>query len=71
MKQQKDIYLEVILNYLGINQVPTKKINQHLFFHLIINKNILLEMIIHQFIVAKMKVQDLDMTVQKFIYIEL
>ena len=46
MKQQKDINLVDILNYNGTFQEREKKINQLLYFPLIIEKNIMLEIII-------------------------
>ena len=70
MKQQKDINLEDILNYLGIN-LERKKINQLLYFHLITNKNIQQEIIMLQFVVLLVKVPDLDVAGQKYTLKEL
>ena len=70
MKQQKDINLEVILNYNGIIQ-EQKKINQLLYFPLIIEKNIMQETIMIQFTVIQMKAQDLDVDTQKYTLKEL
>ena len=65
-KQQKDINLEVILNYNGIIK-EEKQINQLLYFHLIIEKNIMQEIIIVLLAVIQMKDLDLDVDTQKYI----
>ena len=69
LKLQKDINSVVILNYNGIVIQEVKQINLLLYFRLIIKKNILLEIIMLQFIVVHLKVQDLDVAGQKFIYL--
>ena len=71
LRQQKDINLEDILNYNGINQEKVKKINQLLYFLLIKEKNILPEMIIILSPVFLMKAQDLEVLGQKYIFIKL
>ena len=71
LKPQKVINLVVILNYNGIVIQAVKKINLLLYFRLIIKKNILLEMIIIQFVVVHPKAPDLDLVTLKFIYMVL
>ena len=70
MKQQKDINLEVILNYNGIVQEQQKKINQLFYFHLIIGKNTMQKIIMNLFPVIQIVVHGLDTAIQKSIYIK-
>ena len=67
LKQQKDINLEVILNHNGIIQEQEKQINQHLYFLLIIEKNILQEIIMILLDAFQAKDRDLDAVTQKYI----
>ena len=67
LKQQKDINLEVILNYNGIAQKKEKQINQLLYFLLIIKKNIMQEIIMILLDVIQIMVHGLDVVTQKYI----
>ena len=60
LKLKKDINLEDILSYNGILKENFKKIKVHLFFLLIIEKNIYLEIIMILFIVVLIMAQFLD-----------